>query len=239
MRITHFNITFLATGLVVCLAVSTTLAQETIRLPGHGDITVYLLSPSGETNRVPPLCVILPPGDGATSRAQETMGGPGKQFVERGWTVAVPVSPDTKSFFGPNSVKVRTMIRELIKRPGVADQKIVLAGISNGGIAAFQIASEEPNLVAGIVAMPGTVWPSVNLRGLMGKPIFYRVGADDQLGWAKTFHSHSDNLRRAGAVVDARLLPKTGHVFEVDWKELDAWLHKSLGKQHPRPLPAR
>jgi hypothetical protein len=83
------------------------------------------------------------------------------------------------------------------------------------------------------------VWPSVNLRALMGKPIYYRLGAEDQLGWAKNFQSHVDNLRRAGAVVDAQLIPKAGHVFAVDWKELDAWLHKTMGKWHPQPQPAR
>ena len=100
----------------------------------------------------------------------------GLELAARGWAVAVPVSPDNRSFRGSNVAKVRELIADLQSRDDIKEGKILLAGISNGGMSALEIARQNPDDYLGVMAVPAVVRNNAQLDALEGMPIYLRIG---------------------------------------------------------------
>jgi dienelactone hydrolase len=195
-----------------------------IELPAGDRITVLVERPTGTATNGFPLCVLLPGGPGTENLAKSALSGLGQQLVKRGWVVAAPVSPNGKPFYGGNGRMIPGIVRALQADPAIGGGKALLAGLSNGGIAAFEVAGRDPTPFLGVVALPGVVRQQTDLKGLKGVRVFLRIGAKDELGWARAYHATRDRLVRAGAILDSKLVPKAGHGVPVDWAELDRWL---------------
>ncbi len=170
------------------------------------------------------LCVIFPGGPGLRPMADGAMAVLGDGLCARGWAVAVPISPDGRSFFGPNAAKAAALVKALQREPGLAPGKVLLAGVSNGGISALDVAGLHPELVLGVVAVPGLLGNQTRTSALRGLPIFLRIGAQDNLNWAAFYPQVMRQLEAAGAKVDGRLLEGVGHGIPIDWNELERWL---------------
>ena len=118
------------------------------------------------------------------------------------------------------------LITELQKRENVADGKVLLAGISNGGMSALEIARRNPQNYSGVAAVPALATSVVDNRPLAGFPVYLRIGGADQLGWADRFGETVDALTEAGVDLDAAILDSAPHMFRMNWESLDAWLGK-------------
>ena len=86
--------------LAVCLTLVSALltagsfaGPKQIELPDGSTITTLVERPPGTATNGFPLCVLLPGGAGTESLAKYALHGLGREFVKRGWVVAVPVSP--------------------------------------------------------------------------------------------------------------------------------------------------
>ena len=203
------------------------LAQERITLEDGSRLAVFVVQPA-ETSRSPaPLLILMGGGPGNASISRDTSIWLGGGFAERGWLVAVPVSPNNRAFRGEeNNGKVEQLITELQKRENVADGKVLLAGISNGGMSALEIARRNPQNYSGVAAVPALATSVVDNRPLAGFPVYLRIGGADQLGWADRFGETVDALTEAGVDLDAAILDSAPHMFRMNWESLDAWLGK-------------
>ena len=180
-----------------------------IELADSSTIMTYLLFPQEQTNTALPLIILMPPGSGEAALAYDLQSWLGEEMAQRGWAVAVPVSPDQKSFRGANNL---------------LSGKVVLAGVSNGGISALEIAGTAPERVMGVVGVPALVSSQTKLDGLAALPVYLRIGDQDELMWMNRFEETKNTLIEAGAVVDADLLFMSPHMFTIDWENLDPWL---------------
>ena len=203
------------------------LAQERITLEDGSRLAVFVVQPA-ETSKIPaPLLILMGGGPGNASISRDTSIWLGGGFAERGWLVAVPVSPNNRAFRGEeNNGKVEQLITELQKRENVADGKVLLAGISNGGMSALEIARRNPQNYSGVAAVPALATSVVDNRPLAGFPVYLRIGGADQLGWADRFGETVDALTEAGVDLDAAILDSAPHMFRMNWESLDAWLGK-------------
>ena len=209
--------------------------SEKIRLPSGAKLTVIVERPKVAAGKASRLCILVPPGPGTKQMAEAAKSSLGKEFVKRGWVVAIPVSPDGKAFFGKNSKLVIELLKLLQKRAYVTSDKALIAGISNGGIAALEIGSQAPQSFCGIVAVPGVLSGHVQLKKLRNMPIYLRLGAKDELQWGRVYKAVVAHLQKAGAKLDTKLLPNAGHSFRVNWKELDAWLKGLAPAEEQQP----
>lgn len=197
-------------------------AQTEFALPDDSSIQAYLAFP--DTGEAPfPLAVVMGGGAGNGRIASGTFEGLGSEFAGHGWAVAVPVSPDGQSFWDDNAEKVRQLIALLKDREDVADGPALLAGISNGGISALEIASNHPGEYLGVVAVPALATDS-SVRALKDFPVYLRIGSEDQLGWANRYEATVSAMNRAGVRLDEQLVQGAGHRVPVDWTSLEAWL---------------
>lgn len=219
----------LFTALLLLMPISV-YTQTEFSLPDGDTLQAYFDLPKDGGAEGVPLVVLLGGGPGDARVASSTFRNHGDAFIDRGWAVAAPVSPNAQSFWGGNADKVRGLISVLKARPDIADGPVLLMGVSNGGISSLEIASRHPDEYLGVIAVPALANNARELAALEGFPVFLRIGSEDRLGWGSRFDSTVSVLEEAGVVLDAQLLQGTGHTFPLDWQELGPWLEQVTGR---------
>jgi len=200
-------------------------AQERITLPDGSALNVFMVRPAETADEPSPLLILMGGGAGNASISRDTSIWLGAGFASRGWMVAVPVSLNNRAFRGPeNNAKIEQLITVLQTRDYIAAGRALLAGISNGGLSALEIARRNPSNYLGVVAVPAVTSSVVDNEPLAGFPVYLRIGGNDQLGWAQRFAETVDTLEKAGVVLDAAILDNAPHMFRMDWTSLEPWL---------------
>lgn len=199
--------------------------EDAVLLSGGESIRVLYFEPA-EQQASTPLAVMVTGGSSNEfmARAQFWLG---KELVDRGWAVAVPISPEGRDFFVQHAEEFPQLIADLRKLHNLNPDKTLLVGISSGGSAALEIAAAHPEEYLGVVATPGRVKRD-SLGHLDGLPVYLRVGERDDFRWNRRLERDSARLKAAGALVDAALVPGAKHIFPVNWIELEAWLNTTL-----------
>ena len=219
------RITRLAALVLTIAFAGTSAAQERITLADGSVLNVFMVRPAETTDDPAPLVILMGGGPGNASISRDTSMWLGSGFAERGWVVAVPVSPNNRAFRGTgNNGKVEQLIVELQQRDYIAAGKVLLAGISNGGMSALEIARRNPDNYLGVAAVPALATSVVDNRPLAGFPVYLRIGGADQLGWADRFDETVEALTEAGVDLDAAILDSAPHMFRMNWESLDPWL---------------
>jgi predicted esterase len=208
----------------VFLWIHTVNAQDTLELEDGSAIQYFLALPevTGETPL--PLAVFMGGGSGNAPISYTVYRFYANELANLGWAVAVPVSPDNRSFRGVNVDRVRELIRTLQQRGDIRQGKTLLAGISAGGMSALEIARRHPDEVLGIMAVPALVRDDTNLDALAGMPVYLRIGSADELGWGMQYEATVQALEAANVVLDADLLYGEPHMFGLDWDRVEPWL---------------
>ena len=219
------RITRLAALVLTIAFAGISAAQERITLADGSVLNVFMVRPAETTDDPAPLVILMGGGPGNASISRDTSMWLGSGFAERGWVVAVPVSPNNRAFRGTgNNGKVEQLIVELQQRDYIAAGKVLLAGISNGGMSALEIARRNPDSYLGVAAVPALATSVVDNRPLAGFPVYLRIGGADQLGWADRFDETVEALTEAGVDLDAAILDSAPHMFRMNWESLDPWL---------------
>ena len=209
---------------LMALFSATGYAQDKLTLSDGSIIEYYLALPKAETSSEWPLAVFMGGGSGNKPISFEAYRFVGLELATRGWAVVVPVSPDNRSFRGSNVAKVRELMADLQSRDDIMGGKILLAGISNGGMSALEIARQNPDDYLGVMAVPAVVRDNAQLEVLQGMPVYLRIGGEDQLGWAQQFDQTVERLEGFGVQLDAAILDGAPHMFGMDWERLEPWL---------------
>ncbi len=197
-------------------------AEDTLTLGDGVSVRVLWFEPDNLTNP-PPLAILMTGGSNNEfmARAQFWLG---KELVDRGWALAVPISDRGRKFFVDNSSLMLTVVKQLRELHSVDDQKALLVGISSGGSAALAIAAKAPEHYLGVIATPGRIWDETRFSAMEGLPIYLRIGEKDDFRWHRKLESNAALLMAAGAKVDAALVPNATHIFPLNWTELEVWL---------------
>lgn len=217
---------YIAVSLLVLLSFvipAQTVYAQRIEVP-VADITlgVYLLMP--DDTEEAPLAILMPGGSGEEALARDLQTWLGEELAQRGWAVAIPVSPNGRSFRGSNNALIPALIDVLQQREGIAEGPTLLAGISNGGMSALEIASAAQRQYYGIMAVPALVPNNLDMSALKGMPVYLRIGDQDEMAWMNRFEETRTALEEAGAEVNADLVFMARHMFAMDWENLDPWL---------------
>jgi predicted esterase len=197
--------------------------EELIRLDDGSTVKVFTFYPKDHGQGPWPLCILMPGGaaNEYVARAQFWLG---RELANRGWAIAVPVSPDGTPFFGANAEKIPEIISHLKRSENILPGKSLLVGVSNGGSAAIEIASRSPQNYLGVVAVPGIIKNDSAIGNMQGLPVYVRIGANDSLRWNRQLPALIEKLNAADAKVNAALVPGAKHVFQINWDDLQPWL---------------
>lgn len=197
-------------------------AEEFVALADGTAIKVLFFAPKSSPAK-PRLALLISGGNSNTfmARAQFWLG---KELVDRGWSIAVPISPDSTGFGGANAHLLPQLTTQLQTVHGQFQGKPLLIGISSGGTTALSVAARFPTSFSGVVATPGLVQDE-SLQTLQGLPIYLRIGEKDDFRWNRQLDSMVARLRGAGAEVDAEIVVDAKHIFQLDWDNLERWLN--------------
>lgn len=203
-------------------------AEQTLQLHDGVSVKLFFFEPHAEPLDVsdpPPLAIFIAGGSNNEfmAKAQFWLG---KEFVDRGWAIAVPMSPDGKRFSMGDSSTLPQIIEQLHATHTLQDTKPILVGMSSGGSEAMAIAFLNPGAFRGVVATPGRIKADASFAELDRLPFYIRIGEKDDFRWNRMLESMSQRLRTAGAEVDAAIVEDARHVFQLDWESLEAWLGK-------------
>lgn len=209
------SLTLLQAGLVAA-------AERTVLLEDGAAVRLFFFEP--KVDRGPPPLAIFIAGGSNNEFMAKAQFWLGKEFVDRGWAIAVPLSPDGTRFSIGDSSILPQIINQLYASHSLQDSKPLLVGMSSGGSEAMALAIGRPQLYRGVVATPGRIKPETEFGDLAGLSLYIRVGEKDDFRWNRLLEPMSERLRGAGAAVDAAIVPDARHVFQIDWVSLEAWL---------------
>ena len=136
------------------------------------------------------------------------------QAVARGWVVVAPVAPDSKLFFQESETRLPPLLDAIERDFVVEGGRVHLAGISNGGLSAFRIATKQPQRFASLTVCPG--YPPegadfARLPALVEMPIAMFGGGSD-VEWVQSMQRTQSRLLELGAPsVALTVFPGEGH----------------------------
>lgn len=205
-------------------------AEESVLLSNGDSLKVYYFAPENVEN--PPLVMHVSSGSNNEFAARAGFWL-GKELVERGWAVAVPVSPEGRMYFVNNPHLFPEIIAALQIEHDLHGEKVVISGISAGGSAALAIAGQQPEHYIGVIATPGRIWDENKFTSSMeGIQVYLRIGERDSYRWNNRLDEITGILTAAGAEVDAALVPEAKHIFQMDWDSLQIWLDRLARAAH-------
>ena len=197
-------------------------AEQSVQLDNGSAVRVFFFEPQLDSGP-PPLAVFIAGGSSNEFmvKAQFWLG---KEFVDRGWAIAVPISPDGAQFSVGDSTVLPQVIEQLYATHTLQGAKPLLVGMSSGGSEAIAIAIDNPELYRGVVATPGRIKSEKEFDSLNGLPLYIRIGEKDDFRWNRMLKPMTEQLTEAGARVNSAIVRDARHVFQIDWDSLDGWL---------------
>ena len=108
-----------------------------------------------------------------------------EEAQRRGYIVVVPVAPDGQLFFQGGERIFPQFLQRILAQYHIEGGKFHAAGVSNGGISAFHIASLYPQYFLSITAFPGFLPKptAARIAAISSMCIHMFVGELDPMGW--------------------------------------------------------
>src|SRR5580698_1560948 len=121
---------------------------------------------------------------------------------KRGYIVIAPAAPDDQLFFEEGARIFPEFLKLMLADYKIQNNKVHIAGPSNGGIAAFHVAAANPQYFLSVTAFPGFMWePSAaKLQAISKMCVIMYVGENDEYRWHPEMKKEADSLRAIGTV---------------------------------------
>lgn len=119
---------------------------------------------------------------------------------KRGYIVIAPAAPQGELFFREGARLIPEFLDMVLADYKIQDGKFHIAGPSNGGIAAFHLAAQNPEFFLSVTAFPGYMWErsEAKLRAISGLCVFMYVGEFDRYMWHDEMELEAEFLRSLG-----------------------------------------
>lgn len=119
---------------------------------------------------------------------------------KRGYIVVVPAAPNDQLFFEGGEQIFPDFLKQILAEYKIRDNKFHIAGPSNGGIAAFHVASLNPDYFLSITAFPGYLWEETpaHIEAISRMCVHMFVGELDPMGWQPLMQKQAAEFRAKG-----------------------------------------
>lgn len=119
---------------------------------------------------------------------------------KRGYIVVVPAASNDQLFFEGGEHIFPDFLKQILADYKIRDNKFHIAGPSNGGIAAFHVASLNPDYFLSITAFPGYLWEETpaHIQAISKMCISMFVGELDPMGWQPLMQRQAAEFRAKG-----------------------------------------
>ncbi|MBN4053770.1 hypothetical protein JYT97_02680 [Haliea sp. AH-315-K21] len=146
-----------------------------------------------------------------------------------GYIVISPSAPNGQLFFQGGDRVFPEFIEYILAAYPVANNKLHITGISNGGLSAFHIASMYPDYFISVTGYPGLLngASAERLEALRPLCIYMHVGDRDS-NWISAMQNQYQTLQRDGFNISFNVEADQNHVLDVRKDNLRARLFAEL-----------
>ena len=139
-----------------------------------------------------------------------------EQAENLGYIVVVPVAPNGDLFFEQGDRVFPAFIDKLLKDYKIKDNKLHIAGVSNGGLSAFHIASLYPQYFWSVTGLPGFLDDATPERvQALSKLCIYMYAGGLDTGWLRNEEQQAAKLKSKGFTVEFNEEKGQGHVMRT------------------------
>ncbi len=185
------------------------IVLEDFPLPDGTVLRAAILEPRGPAAEPRPTLLVVPPGAQGADAVRSVLE---RYFATvgpaRGWRIVCPAAPVREGFRGEGAGLLVATARRIVATMPVTGDRVHLAGVANGGRAAFSAALADPRIFASLFVLPGVPEPADagRLEALAGLPVRLFVGEEDD-SWAPAMRRTRGRLAAAGVDVALAVLP--------------------------------
>jgi poly(3-hydroxybutyrate) depolymerase len=139
-----------------------------------------------------------------------------EQAETLGYIVVLPAAPDGDLFFESGDRVFPAFIVKILGDYKIQQNKLHIAGVSNGGLSAFHIASLYPQYFWSVTGLPGFLDDASpeHVRALSNLCIYMYAGEMDQ-GWLQSEKTQSAKFKSQGYTVEFNEEKGEGHVMRT------------------------
>jgi poly(3-hydroxybutyrate) depolymerase len=200
------------------LDASASVTQKSMRL-GNVTVDYKIVLPEGyDAERAYPAVIVLSGGPQTMDTVDRTLERSFRAEAEaRGYIVVAPAAPNGQLFFERGAAIFPEFLDAVMKDYRVADGKFHIAGPSNGGIAAFHVAAENPDYFLSVTAFPGYMWQPTEkkLLAIRKMCVYMYVGENDEYRWHDEMEREAEFLRSRGTVAKYSIEKGQPHRIET------------------------
>jgi predicted peptidase len=131
----------------------------------------------------------------------------------------LPVSPDPHGFLSISEKYYPDLVSLIKRKFPCTSSGWLIAGTSNGGIAALELVTVQPELFSGLIAYPGIIYgDKVNVTDSWNHiTVLLAYGEEDSDGWQAGIFKTDSVFRSHSITVDTMMLIDQGHIIELDY----------------------
>lgn len=185
-----------------------------------GDVTVHykVVLPSGyDPTKTYPGIIAFGAGPQTMEMVNSTLARNFQAEAEkRGYIVVAPAAPDGILFFEGSERIFPDFLKAILADYKIAGARFHIAGESNGGIAALQVAAANPQYFLSVTAFPGYMWEPTpaKLQAISKMCVFMYVGENDPARWHPEMKREVEFLSARGTV--ARYTVEKGQTHQME-----------------------
>ena len=183
-------------------------------------MTVYykvVLPKDYDAGKAYPAVLAFPPGPQTNEMVMVTlMQNWAAEAQKRGYIVVIPAAPGGRLFFEEGARVFPQLLDQLLSEYKIRDGKFHIAGMSNGGLSAFHIASSYPQYFWSVTGFPGYLPDATPQRiGALSRIcINMHVGELDS-GWLQDMQEQAAQFRSKGMTVRFTVEKGQSHVIRT------------------------
>jgi predicted peptidase len=139
-----------------------------------------------------------------------------EQAENLGYIVVVPAAPNGDLFFEQGDRVFPAFIDKLLSDYKIKENKFHIAGVSNGGLSAFHIASLYPKYFWSVTGLPGFLDDGSPERvQALSKLCVYMYAGEMDPGWLRSERTEAAKFKNQGFTVEFNEEKGQGHVMRT------------------------
>jgi poly(3-hydroxybutyrate) depolymerase len=177
-----------------------------------------IVLPNGyDATKAYPAILAFPGGPQAMSMVEGTVARNWREQAEiRGYIVIVPAAPNGELFFQEGDRVFPAFITKLLGDFKILQNKFHIAGVSNGGLSAFHIASLYPQYFWSVTGLPGFLDESSPQRvRALAKMCIYMYAGEEDPSWLQSEREEAAKFQSQGFTVEFNEEKGQGHVMRT------------------------
>jgi len=194
------------------------MLQKSMQIDGSV-VDYEVVLPNGyEASKAYPAILAFGPGSQTPQIDHRIMTGTFQdQAQKRGYIVIMPDAPGGQLFFQGGERIIPAFLRRILADYKIKDGKFRAAGLSNGGISAFEMASMYPQYFVSITAFPGyLLFPTAEHMAAISRMCIHMfVGEYDELGFDQPMQQEAAVFRKRGMPLTYRVEKGLTHWIET------------------------